>query len=69
MCGRRKPFDTINNMPAEWKKIDVLINNAGLAAGRDYFEEADLDDWNRMIDTNVKRISFMLPKQYPHRWF
>lgn len=52
-------FDTINNMPAEWKKIDVLINNAGLAAGRDYFEEADLDDWNRMIDTNVKGFLYV----------
>ena len=47
-------FSSINGLPEEWKKIDILFNNAGLAVGRDYFEEANLDDWNRMIDTNVK---------------
>lgn len=52
-------FETIGNIPAEWKKIDVLINNAGLAAGRDYFEEADLNDWNMMIDTNVKGFLYV----------
>ena len=49
-------FDAINNLPAEWKKIDILFNNAGLALGRDYFDEADLNDWNIMIDTNVKGL-------------
>lgn len=47
-------FESIKNLPDEWKGIDVLINNAGLALGRDYFEEADVNDWNIMIDTNVK---------------
>jgi 3-hydroxy acid dehydrogenase / malonic semialdehyde reductase len=49
----------INSLPAEWKKIDVLINNAGLAVGRDYFEEADLNDWNIMVDTNVKGFAYV----------
>ena len=52
-------FDSINNIPEEWKAIDVLINNAGLALGRDYFEEADLNDWNIMIDTNVKGFLYV----------
>ncbi|HLG40439.1 MAG TPA: SDR family NAD(P)-dependent oxidoreductase, partial [Chitinophagaceae bacterium] len=52
-------FDAINNLPAEWKKIDVLFNNAGLALGRDYFDEADLNDWNIMIDTNVKGFMYV----------
>lgn len=52
-------FDAINNLPAEWKKIDVLFNNAGLAAGRDYFEEADLNDWNVMVDTNIKGFMYV----------
>src|SRR5689334_6864313 len=47
-------FDAILSLPSEWKAIDVLINNAGLAAGRDYFDEADMDDWNTMVDTNIK---------------
>jgi 3-hydroxy acid dehydrogenase/malonic semialdehyde reductase len=51
--------DAIDNLPAEWKNIDILFNNAGLALGRDYFEEADLDDWNVMIDTNVKGFMYV----------
>jgi NADP-dependent 3-hydroxy acid dehydrogenase YdfG len=43
----------------EWKNIDVLINNAGLALGRDFFEEADLEDWNTMIDTNLKGFMYV----------
>jgi NADP-dependent 3-hydroxy acid dehydrogenase YdfG len=52
-------FDSINNIPEDWQKIDVLINNAGLALGRDFFDEADLDDWNTMIDTNVKGFAYV----------
>jgi 3-hydroxy acid dehydrogenase / malonic semialdehyde reductase len=52
-------FDAINSLPADWKKIDVLFNNAGLALGRDYFDEADLNDWNSMIDTNVKGFMYV----------
>ena len=52
-------FASIDSMPGEWKKIDVLINNAGLAAGRDYFDEADMNDWNTMIDTNVKGFLYV----------
>ena len=51
--------DSIYGLPAEWKKIDVLFNNAGLAAGRDYFDEADLNDWNIMVDTNVKGFMYV----------
>ncbi|MEO7984190.1 MAG: SDR family NAD(P)-dependent oxidoreductase [Bacteroidota bacterium] len=50
---------SIRNMTAEWKAIDILINNAGLALGRDYFEEGDLSDWNTMIDTNVKGFLYV----------
>ena len=52
-------FAAIGQLPAEWKKIDVLINNAGLAAGRDFFDEASLDDWETMIDTNVKGLLYV----------
>ena len=52
-------FDSINNIPDDWQQIDVLINNAGLALGRDFFDEADLDDWNTMIDTNVKGFVYV----------
>lgn len=52
-------FESITSLPAEWKKIDVLVNNAGLAAGRDYFEEADMTDWNTMVDTNIKGFMYV----------
>lgn len=55
----KEVFESIHNIPAEWKAIDVLINNAGLAMGRDYFEEGDLNDWNVMIDTNVKGFLYV----------
>src|SRR5665647_52395 len=44
----------LTNLPAEWKAIDVLINNAGLAAGLGPVNSADVDDWDQMIDTNIK---------------
>lgn len=50
---------SIGSLPEEWKKIDVLVNNAGLAAGRDYFDGGSLDDWNTMIDTNVKGFLYV----------
>lgn len=46
----------IGSLPEEWKSIDVLVNNAGLAAGFDPIQNGSLDDWNRMLDTNVKGL-------------
>ena len=43
----------------KWGRIDVLINNAGLALGRDLFQDADLSDWNTMIDTNLKGLLYV----------
>ena len=56
---KKAVFDSINNIPADWQQIDVLINNAGLALGRDFFDEADTDDWDTMIDTNVKGFIYV----------
>ena len=52
-------FAAINGLSDEWKKIDILFNNAGLALGRDFFDEADLQDWNTMVDTNVKGFMYV----------
>jgi NADP-dependent 3-hydroxy acid dehydrogenase YdfG len=57
--NRGKVFEAIENIPEEWQGIDVLINNAGLALGRDYFDEADIDDWETMIDSNVKGLLYV----------
>jgi 3-hydroxy acid dehydrogenase/malonic semialdehyde reductase len=55
----KQVMESIQHLPADWQAIDVLINNAGLAMGRDYFEEGDLNDWNIMIDTNVKGFLYV----------
>lgn len=46
----------IENMPEEWRDIDVLINNAGLARGLEPEYEGDFTDWDEMIDTNIKGL-------------
>ncbi|HZH94667.1 MAG TPA: SDR family NAD(P)-dependent oxidoreductase [Flavisolibacter sp.] len=52
-------FTAIEKLPSEWQDIDVLVNNAGLALGRDMFDEADISDWTTMIDTNVKGLLYV----------
>lgn len=47
------------NLPEQWKKIDILINNAGLALGRDSFEDASMDDWETMLNTNVLGLLYV----------
>ncbi|WP_291907714.1 SDR family NAD(P)-dependent oxidoreductase [Chitinophaga sp. CB10] len=49
----------LGGIPEEWKAIDILVNNAGLAAGLSSIEEGSLDDWNAMIDTNVKGLLYV----------
>jgi len=51
--------EAINSLPDEWKQIDVLVNNAGLASGLDLIQDADLEDFDKMIDTNVKGLLYI----------
>lgn len=55
----------LEGMPTEWKAIDILVNNAGLAAGLDPVNTASTDDWDTMIDTNVKGLLYMSRKIIP----
>jgi 3-hydroxy acid dehydrogenase / malonic semialdehyde reductase len=59
-------FAAIAGLPEAWRKIDILINNAGLAAGRDFFDEASLDDWETMIDTNLKGLLYVTKAVLPY---
>lgn len=52
-------FSAINDLPEQWKPIDILINNAGLALGRDLFDDAEITDWETMIDTNIKGLIYV----------
>ncbi len=51
--------EAINTLPDEWQQIDVLINNAGLAAGLSSINDGDTEDWEQMIDTNVKGLLYV----------
>ena len=55
---RQQVFEAAENIPEDWQSIDILINNAGLALGRDYIDDGDVDDWETMIDTNVKGLLY-----------
>ncbi len=55
---KKAVFDNLQNLPTEWQAINILVNNAGLALGRDAFENANLEDWETMIDTNVKGLLY-----------
>ncbi|AKG23412.1 SDR family oxidoreductase [Calothrix sp. 336/3] len=50
---------TIKNLPQEWADIDVLINNAGLSRGLDKLHAGDFQDWEEMIDTNIKGLLYL----------
>ena len=56
---RKEVEEVFANLPEDWRQIDILINNAGLAAGRDSFENADMDDWETMLNTNVHGLLYV----------
>lgn len=57
--NKKEVAEAINSLPSEWENIDVLINNAGLASGLDKIQNGNLDDWDKMIDTNVKGLLYV----------
>lgn len=56
---KKAAFAAIEGLPSDWKAIDVLINNAGNAHGLSNFQEGDIDDWDAMIDINVKGLLYV----------
>lgn len=57
--NREETVKAIETLPPEWKNIDILVNNAGLASGLSHIDDGDTDDWDTMIDTNVKGLLYV----------
>jgi len=62
---REEVDQAIDGLPEEWKNIEILINNAGLAAGLSSIQNGDIEDWETMIDTNVKGLLYVTRKVVP----
>jgi len=65
ICNRQHTEEAISRLPKAWKNIDVLVNNAGLSAGLSPIHEAQIDDWEKMIDTNVKGLLYITRRITP----
>ncbi len=63
--SKSKVFDALSN-DTNLEDVDVVVNNAGLALGRDFFDEASLEDWETMIDTNVKGLLYVTKAMLPY---
>ena len=63
---RRQVNKFFDRLPSDFQNIDVLCNNAGLALGLKPAQNADLDDWEQMIDTNIKGLCYMTRAVLPH---
>ncbi|MEO6547552.1 MAG: SDR family NAD(P)-dependent oxidoreductase [Ferruginibacter sp.] len=57
--NRKAVEEVFSTLPVEWQAIDILINNAGLASGKDSFEDANMDDWETMLNTNVHGLLYV----------
>ena len=56
----------LKDLPAKWQYIDILVNNAGLAAGLDTIQAGSVDDWDDMIDTNIKGLLYVTREVLPN---
>lgn len=57
--NRQETETAVNSIPDGFKSIDILVNNAGLAVGLSHIQDAETDDWDRMIDTNIKGLLYV----------
>jgi 3-hydroxy acid dehydrogenase / malonic semialdehyde reductase len=65
VTDRPKVESQLNSLPEDWSKIDILINNAGLSRGLDKLYEGDIQDWEEMIDTNIKGLLYVTRSVVP----
>jgi len=55
----------VSSLETKWKQIDVLVNNAGLSVGLNHIDKGEIDDWERMIDTNIKGLLYVTREVSP----
>ena len=55
----------VSSLDTKWKQIDVLVNNAGLSVGLNHIDKGEIDDWERMIDTNIKGLLYVTREVSP----
>lgn len=65
VCDRTQVQTTLESLPEPWASVDILINNAGLSRGLDKLQEASIQDWEEMIDTNIKGLLYMTRSLVP----
>ncbi|MFK8045592.1 MAG: SDR family NAD(P)-dependent oxidoreductase [Crocinitomicaceae bacterium] len=63
--GKLAVSNAFKSLPENWQIIDVLINNAGLASGMGHIQDGDIEDWDKMIDTNVKGLLYVSKAALP----
>ncbi len=63
--NREETEEAVEKLPKSWQNIAVLVNNAGLAAGLSHIQDGSVDDWEQMIDTNVKGLLYITRKVAP----
>jgi serine 3-dehydrogenase len=59
VCDRAQVESTLAALPEPWSKVDILVNNAGLSRGLNQLQEGDIQDWEEMIDTNLKGLLYV----------
>lgn len=64
--NKNEVFASLESLPTEWQNINVLVNNAGLALGRDTIDKGDLQDWETMINTNVTGLLYVTKAILPY---
>lgn len=65
ISDRKAVEQAIDSLPKQFSDIDVLVNNAGLALGLEPADKTDLDDWEQMVDTNIKGLMYCTHKLLP----
>lgn len=65
VCSAQATKDAIDSLPEDWRQVQVLINNAGLAWGRESIQEGIMEKWERMIDTNLKGVLYVTQAVLP----